>query len=188
MIVTGSKDSALDAAYVAVVGPDEDAAEADDIKAAWEVGYELAQQGAVLVCGGLKGVMKAACEGVSKSNEEKKTNRQAIGLLPGRDRHEGNAYLSVALPTGLDELRNGLVVSVSDAVIVIGCSWGTLSEIALAMRMSKPTILISKLGWKIQYPHNPPTEKPFFVSSPKKAVKKAMREIAARKANRTDAT
>lgn len=164
------------AIYVAVVGPGDDA-EADDIDAARRVGYELARHGAVLVCGGLGGVMQAACEGVRAGNEENKGNGQAIGLLSGIDPHEGNRYLTAALPTGLGELRNGLVVRAADAVIAVGCSWGTLSEIALAMRMSKPVILIANHGWEIIYHHNRPQGKPLTVSSPEEAVGKAI-EVA----------
>src|SRR5215831_14531488 len=170
------KDPAADTVYVAVVGPDE-GAEEGDIGAARKVGYELAQRGAVVVCGGLGGVMAAACEGVARSDEENKTGRQAIGLLPGRDRSRGNAHLSVALPTGLNELRNGLVVGVSDAVIAVGCSWGTLSEIALAMRTSKPTVLVENHGWEIRYPHNPPPKEPFVAATPEEAVERALTEI-----------
>lgn len=197
MTATESKGSAVDAVYVAVVGPDDEPDEDDietardiekDMEVARRVGKGLAQRGAVLVCGGLGGVMKAACEGVYESNQENETNRLAIGLLPGKDRRKGNAYLSVALPTGLDQLRNGLVVRASDAVIVVGCSWGTLSEIALAMRMSKPTVLIASHGWELRYLHSPPLEKPFVVSSAEEAVEKAMIEVAARKAEQADVT
>ena|SRR5438034_3359008 len=180
-------DPAPGAVYVAVVGPGQ-GAEEGDIEVARKVGYELAQRGAVVVCGGLGGVMEAACEGVARSNEENKTDRQAIGLLPGRDRSKGNAHLSIALPTGLDELRNGLVVGVSDAVIAVGCSWGTLSEIALAMRTSKPTVLIKNHGWEFSYPHNPPRDEPLTASTPEEAVEKALTAIAAIKARRTGAT
>ena len=193
MTAAGSKGSAVDSVYVAVVGPDDDPDE-DDIETARDravarrVGKALAQRGAVLVCGGLGGVMKAACAGVYESNQENQTNSLAIGLLPGNDRRAGNAYLSVALPTGLDQLRNGLVVTVSDAVIAVGCSWGTLSEIALAMRMLKPTVLIANHGWELLYSHNPPRRKPFVVSSAEAAVEKVMREVAARKAGQVDVT
>jgi uncharacterized protein (TIGR00725 family) len=205
MTATASQGSAVDAVYVAVVGPGDDPDEDDietekeierdvesdlkrDMNVAKKVGKELAQRGAILVCGGLGGVMKAACEGVYESNQEKETSRLAIGLLPGNDRHEGNTYLSVALPTGLDQLRNGLVVSVSDAVIAVGCNWGTLSEIALAMRMSKPTVLIANHGWELRYSHNLPREEPFVVSSAEEAVEKAMIEVAARRAKQADGT
>lgn len=93
------------------------------------------------------------------------------------DPHKGTKYLTVALPTGLGELRNGLVVRAADAIIAVGCSWGTLSEIALAMSMSKPTILIADHGWEIIYRHNQPQEKPLIVSSAEEAAGKAI-EVA----------
>jgi uncharacterized protein (TIGR00725 family) len=71
-----------------------------------------------------------------------------VGLLPGNDRAEGNAYLTIALPTGLGELRNGLIVRAADVVIAVGGSWGTLSEIALAVRTGKPVIALN--SWQLQ--------------------------------------
>jgi uncharacterized protein (TIGR00725 family) len=127
--------------YVAVIGPDGKVAEEEADKAV-EVGRLLAERGAILVCGGLGGVMAAACEGAASRGG------LTVGLLPGSSRADGNPYLSVVLPTGMRELRNGLVVSASDAVIAVGGSWGTLSEIALAMRTDKPTIVIG--GWKVE--------------------------------------
>jgi uncharacterized protein (TIGR00725 family) len=111
-----------------------------------EVGAELARSGAFLVCGGLGGVMEAASRGAAEHGG------QTIGLLPGRHRADGNSYLSVTLPTGLGELRNALVVAVSDAVIAVGGSWGTLSEIALAMRTGKPTVVLGPPSWRIDHP------------------------------------
>jgi uncharacterized protein (TIGR00725 family) len=179
----GSKDSGLDVAYVAVIGPGKKDAGKDDIILARKVGRELARRGAVLVCGGLKGVMQAASEGAREGSRKNKTGRQVIGLLPGKKRCKGNPYLSAALPTGLGELRNGLLVGVSDAVIAVGCSWGTLNEIALAMRISKPTVLISRHDWEIRwYRDSEPAKTPFVASSPREAVEVAMREIADGKA------
>ena len=163
-----------DAVYVAVVGPGRDA-EARDLEAAWKVGHALARHDAVLVCGGLDGVMRAACDGLRAGNAEHDTHGQAIGFLPGSDPHGGNEYLTLALPTGLGELRNGLVVQAADAVIAVGCSWGTLSEIALALAMSKPTITIADHGWEINYRHNEPDRRPLTVSSPEDAVREAVR-------------
>lgn len=123
--------------YVAVVGPGS-AALADDpggdrlLAAAREVGRLLADRGAVLLCGGGSGVMGAAAEGAAAAGGT------SIGLLPGHDRAEGHPALSFALPTGLGELRNGLLVRAADRVVAVGCSWGTLSEIALAVRTGVP--------------------------------------------------
>jgi uncharacterized protein (TIGR00725 family) len=132
-----------EAAYIAVVGPGDDATGEEEAMAR-QVGYLLADRGAILVCGGLGGVMAAACEGASDRGG------LTLGLLPGRDRSAGNPYLSVVLATGMGELRNGLVVGVCDAVIAIGGGWGTLSEVALAMRTGKPTIALG--SWKVEDP------------------------------------
>jgi uncharacterized protein (TIGR00725 family) len=139
------------ATYVAVIGPGEQATQAET-DVARQVGQLLADRGAILVCGGLGGVMAAASEGACDHGG------LTIGLLPGRDRAEGNPHLSVVLPTGLGELRNGLVVGVSDAVIAVGGSWGTLSEIALAMRSGKPTVVIN--GWVLTDPVSGRSELP----------------------------
>ena len=129
--------------YIAVAGPGEGAG-AQDRELARQVGRELARAGAVLLCGGLGGVMAAACEGAASAGGT------AVGLLPGSDRSAGNPYLSVALATGLGELRNGLLVRAADAVIAIGGSWGTLSEIALAVRTGRPVIALN--GWAVAGP------------------------------------
>jgi uncharacterized protein (TIGR00725 family) len=127
--------------YVAVIGPGAGAG-ADEIEVARRVGQLLAERGVILVCGGLEGVMAGACEGAAERGG------LTVGLLPGPDRSEGNPYLTVALPTGIGELRNGLVVRACDAVIAIGGSWGTLSEIALAKRAGKPVVMVS--GWTVE--------------------------------------
>jgi uncharacterized protein (TIGR00725 family) len=129
--------------YIAVVGPGDDATK-EETDMARQVGRLLADRHAILVCGGLAGVMAAACEGASDGGG------LTVGLLPGDDRAAGNPHLSVVLPTGIGELRNGLVVGVCDAVIAIGGGWGTLSEIALAIRTGKPTIMIR--SWKVEDP------------------------------------
>jgi uncharacterized protein (TIGR00725 family) len=65
-----------------------------------------------------------------------------LGLLPGTDATAGSEHLTVAVPTGLGQLRNGLLVTAADAVVAVGCSWGTLSEIALALRTGKPLVCL----------------------------------------------
>ena len=70
-----------------------------------------------------------------------------VGLLPGADRAQGDRHLTVAIPTGLGELRNGLVVRAADVVVAVGGSWGTLSEVALAVRTGVPVVAIE--GWRV---------------------------------------
>lgn len=108
---------------------------------ALEVGALLARDGACVVTGGLDGVMAAAARGAEQHGG------QTVGLLPGDDAEAGNEHLSVRIPTGLGQLRNALLVNAVDGLIAIGGSWGTLSEIALAMRAGKPSVCLR--GWNI---------------------------------------
>ena len=126
--------------YVAVVGPGD--ARAAELDAAGTVGRELAAAGAVLVCGGLGGVMEAACRGASEAGGV------SIGILPGSDRGAANRFVEVAIPTGLGEARNALVVRSADAVVAVGGGYGTLSEIAFALKAGKPVIGLG--SWEIE--------------------------------------
>ena len=119
-------------AYVAVVGPGE--ASASELHAAEEVGAGLAAAGAAVITGGLGGVMEAACRGA------RSRRGTTVGILPGEDRDAANGWVEVAIATGLGELRNGLVVRAADAVIAIGGGHGTLSEIALALKLGRPVV------------------------------------------------
>lgn len=99
-----------------------------------ETGRLLAEAGAVLVCGGLGGVMEAAAKG-AKAN-----GGVTVGILPGDDPATANRYIDVPLATGLGEMRNFLIVRTAHALIAIGGGVGTLSEIALAQRIGKPVV------------------------------------------------
>ena len=118
--------------HVAVVGSG--SAERDQLILAEEVGRLLATRGAIVLCGGLGGVMEAACRGA------KSVGGMTVGLLPGSDRREANAWVDVAIPTGLGEARNALVVRAADVLIAVGGEFGTLSEIALALKTEKPVV------------------------------------------------
>ncbi|MDQ6834989.1 MAG: TIGR00725 family protein [Actinomycetota bacterium] len=118
--------------YVAVVG----AAAPDDAQAqaAQEVGRRLAQAGAIVITGGGEGVMAAASRGAAQAGG------MVIGILPGSDRAAANRWVSIALPTGLGELRNGLIVRAADALVAVGGAYGTLSEVALALATGVPVV------------------------------------------------
>jgi uncharacterized protein (TIGR00725 family) len=119
-------------AWIAIVGPGE--AGSEELALAEEAGAAVAEAGAGLVCGGLGGVMEAACRGA------RSRGGLTLGLLPGLDRDAANGWVIVAVPTGLGEARNALVVRAADAVVAIGGGWGTLSEIALAMKAGVPVV------------------------------------------------
>lgn len=118
--------------HVAVVGSG--AASATERLLAEQVGRALAESGAVVVCGGLGGVMEAACRGA------KAGGGLTVGILPGSDRADANEHVDVAIPTGLGEARNALVVRAADALVAVGGEFGTLSEIALALQAGKPVV------------------------------------------------
>lgn len=151
--------------YVAVVGPSGDL---DPALAglAEETGRLLADAGCVVVTGGGTGVMEAACRGARSAGGI------TVGILPGHDRRQGNHYLTVALPTGLGELRNGLVVRAADVVVAVGGSWGSLSEIALARRTGVPVYALA--GWDLTAVAG---DGPVVVADPAEAVAGALTHL-----------
>jgi len=118
---------------VAVVGPG-DTDDEELLSIAYDVGRGVADRGAIVVCGGLGGVMAAAARGA------KQAGGLTVGILPGNDPREANADIDVALATGMGEMRNALIVRAASAVIAIGGGWGTLSEIAMARRIETPVV------------------------------------------------
>src|SRR5213593_2665304 len=135
-------------------------------EAAWAaaVGRLLAGRGAVLLCGGLGGVMAAAARGA------KQAGGLTVGILPGSDPAEANPDIDVALATGMGEMRNALIVRAAGAVIAIGGGWGTLSEIALARRIETPVVgLHDAFVSAVDIPR---------VTTPAQAVAWAMEQVA----------
>lgn len=118
--------------YVAVIGSGD--ATDEQVALGEQVGREVAKAGAILVCGGLGGVMEAACRGAKASGGT------TVGILPGSDREAANRHVDIAVATGLGEARNAIVVASSDSVVAVGGEFGTLSEIALALRAGKPVV------------------------------------------------
>lgn len=127
--------------FVSVIG----AGKCDDqtYALAEEIGRELAQRGATIVCGGLGGVMEAACKGA------KGAGGRTIGILPGVDYREANPYVDIPIVTGLGEARNAIVVRTGRAVIAIGGEYGTLSEIAFALKFGIPVIGVNT--WQLAH-------------------------------------
>ncbi len=101
-----------------------------------EVGRLLAERGCTVVTGGLGEVMAAAARGA------KSAGGTTIGILPGEQRHEGNEWLDHEVVTGIGHARNVAVAASGDAVIAIGGSWGTLAEVAFAMRLGRPVVIL----------------------------------------------
>jgi len=99
-----------------------------------EVGYSIAQRSAILICGGLGGVMEAACRGA------KKGGGTTIGVIPTTQKSDANEYVDIPIVTGLGEARNIIIVRSADALIAVGGKYGTLSEIAFALAFGKPLV------------------------------------------------
>jgi uncharacterized protein (TIGR00725 family) len=156
------------ARWIGVVGPGSSVA-SGDLAAAEEVGAGIAAAGAILVCGGLGGVMEAACRGA------RSRGGMTVGLLPGLDRSDANGWVSVAIPTGLGELRNGLIVRSAEALIAVGGGWGTLSEIALAL---KAGVAVVGLGTWEPARGGEPVEGVVAVADPATAVAEALRRLS----------
>ena len=114
----------------------------DTLKLAEKIGAEIAKRNVALACGGLMGIMEAACKGA------KKHNGVTIGIHPSDSKESANKFVDYAIPTGLGYTRNFLVAKTGDAVIAIDGSAGTLSEIAIAWFSDKPIVaLASSGGW-----------------------------------------
>jgi len=133
----------------------------DETVAAAMVGRLLSEAGAVILCGGLGGVMEAVAKGARAG-----VGGVTVGILPGSDPAAANSYIDVPLATGMGEMRNALIVRGAQAVIAIGGGVGTLSEIALALRIGTPVVgLHDSFEGKVGIPR---------VKSPAEAVRWAL--------------
>jgi uncharacterized protein (TIGR00725 family) len=149
--------------YVAVVGAG--SASPAEKRAAEAVGRGLGAAGAVVVCGGLGGVMEAACRGA------KGAGGTTVGILPGTRRTDANPYVDVAIATGLGEMRNALVVRAADALVAVGGEFGTLSEIALALKSGKTVVGLG--AWELSH-GGEPVEAIVRAESPEDAVARVL--------------
>lgn len=125
--------------YIAVIGGQQSNTEEDRL--AYEVGKLIAADGHVLICGGLGGVMEAACRGA------KDGGGTTVGILPGAFRSDANRFVDLAIATDMGQCRNAIIVRTADAVIAVGGEYGTLSEIAMALKMGKHVVAIS--SWSL---------------------------------------
>ena len=128
---------------------------------AFELGRGIAERDAVLICGGLTGVMEHAARGARAAGG------LTIGLLPGDDTNEANPYIDVAIASGLGHARNAILALTADGVVALGGGLGTLSEIALALRNKRPAIGIQT--WRFDRDRRTEPDLP-VVASPKEAL------------------
>ena len=142
---------------IGVIGASSCSAEIAELAEA--VGREIGRRGAVLVCGGLGGVMESASKGA------KEAGGLTIGILPGTSREEANCYIDIPIVTGLGHARNIVIAHSSDRIIAISGEHGTLSEIAIGLKLKKTVIGLNT--WDI--------EGVISVKTAAEAVEKAMK-------------
>jgi len=119
---------------VAVIGPGDGGTR--ECETAYAVGYHLASAGMAVVCGGRGGVMAAASQGATEAGG------MAIGILPEEDDRAANPWLSVAIPTGMGEMRNAIIARSGVCLVAVGGGMGTLSEMALGLKWGKPVFVL----------------------------------------------
>lgn len=149
--------------YIAVVGPS--AGTPTELALGEAVGRRIAEAGGVLVCGGMGGVMEAAAGGSAAAGG------RSVGILPSDSRLDANPYVTVAVATGMGEARNAIVVRTADVVIAVHGEFGTLSEIALALKMGKPVVGLGT--WELAR-DGEPVDAIVLASDPDEAVAKAL--------------
>jgi uncharacterized protein (TIGR00725 family) len=138
--LSGLNSSLRNKLYIGIIGAGEcDAGLAEMARA---LGKAIAEMGAVLVCGGMQGVMSAACQGA------KEAGGLTLGILPGSERSQANRFIDIPVATGLGEARNLLIIRTADVLVAIGGSYGTLSEIGFALKLGKPVIGLKT--WQIE--------------------------------------
>lgn len=154
------------AVQIAVCGPAE--ASEQEREHARKVGRLLAQRDAAVICGGYGGVMAAVSAGAREAGGT------VVGVLSRADRDDANPDLTVTIVTGMGQARNVVIINSADAVIAIGGSWGTLSEVALALRRGTvPVVCLG--GWQVQDGDGRPAPGgPVYVQTPEQAVEAAM--------------
>lgn len=146
---------------VGVIGAGQPSAQG--LASARELGRLLAQGGATIICGGLGGIMAAVCQGARAAGGE------TIGLLPGGDAAAANPYVTLPIPTGMGHARNVLIAQAAEVLVAVEGEYGTLSEIAIALKLGKPVFSLG--SW-------PAVLGPQPVTTPQEAARKALEWLA----------
>lgn len=149
--------------YIAVIGGQ--ICDEEEERLAYEMGGLLAKEQAIIVCGGLGGVMEAACRGAREEGGV------TLGILPGPFRGDANPYVDYAIATDMGQARNAIIVRTADAVVAVGGEYGTLSEIAMALKMGKNVVALS--SWEIAS-KGTPDDRIIRAESPEAAVEALM--------------
>jgi uncharacterized protein (TIGR00725 family) len=133
---------------------------------AFEIGKRIAEHGAILVCGGLGGVMEAACEGARAAGGV------TVGILPGSETTAANPYVTIPVTTGMGIARNAIIVRTADVLIAVDGSYGTLSEIAMALNLGKTVVELE--SWRLPKAGEVAADRYVSAKDPRDAVEKAI--------------
>jgi uncharacterized protein (TIGR00725 family) len=150
--------------FVAVIG--DGFCSAETARLAEEVGQQLAEKGAVVICGGLGGVMEAACRGA------KAAGGLTVGILPSSSWQDANPYVDIPIVTGMGEARNVVVVGSAQSVIAVSGGYGTLSEIAHALKLGIPVVGLG--SWRLSKEGSDRERGITAATDPADAVRKAL--------------
>ena len=166
--------------HVSVVGYNEDSCTEAAREAAYRVGTAVAREGGVVVCGGLGGVMEAACRGARDAGG------LSVGIVPSTESTQANGYCDVVVATGVGKSRNFMVAYTGDALVVVGGGAGTLIEMAVAYQESKPIVAVRGTGgvadqWAGRHLDDRRTVKVLEGATPEEAVRAALRAASPRK-------
>ena len=137
---------------------------------AFDVGRHVARRGAILVCGGLGGVMEAACQGA------KAEGGLTVGVLPGSEIAAANPYVSIPVATGMGIARNAIIAKTADVLIAVDGSYGTLSEIAMALNLGKTVVQLG--SWRLPQAGKVDPELYVTAENPEDAVERAVSAVA----------
>jgi uncharacterized protein (TIGR00725 family) len=162
------EESTMPFRTISVIGGSDSSS--SNLELAERLGAEIAKSGAILVCGGLGGIMEAVCKGA------KLAGGQTLGIIPSDTKAHANEFVDIVIPTGIGYARNFLVAKAGDAVIALDGSAGTLSEIAIAWFSNKPIVsLVPTGGWAARLAGEKLDERRtdaiYSASSPEEAVK-----------------
>ncbi len=144
-----------------------------DLDAAYQVGLELAKRGAIVLCGGMTGVMEAVCKGA------KEAGGTTVGIMPGNNVEDANDYIDIAIPTGLGFARNAIVARAGGAIIAIDGAYGTLSEIGHGLSDGTPIVGLNTWQFIIDGKEDTTIER---ADNPLDAVEKALAYAEGRRA------
>ena len=161
-----------------VIGHNTNGCTPEHEKIAYETGSEIAKSGAVLISGGLGGVMKASCHGAHDSGG------LTVGIIPQDNASEANPFCDIVIPSGMGLTRDFLNALAADGIIIIGGGSGTLSEVCAAYMHKKPMVAIKNMGGAVEsyidgYIDHRKNVKIIGVDSPKEAVEYILKQITA---------